>query len=101
MLSGLWLKTRLIIIVLKSWEQENKNCPIDKYDGYATLQLAKEACSSDSKCKALVDNDCDGAGPISLCSSTSSLYSSTKHCIYVKQGKTQIRFIAVTKLSKI
>ena len=61
------------------------HCDDDAYGSYDTIDQAKSACDSDSNCKGVYDNSCDGETRISLCSFGSDSQKSTiGSCVYIK-----------------
>ena len=69
-------------------QRKGKGCLFDQYGSYATLELAKAACVSDSNCEAVVDSDCDDGDstPVSLCSLKATFTRSAESCVYIKKG---------------
>ena len=67
----------------------------DKYGSYTTLELAKAECISDSKCEAVVNNDCDNAdsASIALCSLKATFTRSKQSCVYVKKRTLLIELL--------
>ena len=63
------------------------HCYYDNYESYASMKDGLEACSTDVKCAAAYDQDCDGTGDVTLCESKDIAASSTGSCIYVPNGK--------------
>ena len=63
-----------------------KHCFPVKYNSYATVSAAQNACSADSNCKSVYDQGCnEGAHDIYLCpTSLTSYYNSYSSCIYEK-----------------
>ena len=76
------------------YQQKYKDCPIDRYGSYSTFELAKKECSLTSTCGSVFDNKCDDKAPFSLCPSKAYFITSTKSCLYEKQGMLQIILIA-------
>ena len=68
---------------------ELKHCSEDKYGDYSTLEGAQSACTVDSNCQGVYDDDCDGLGSHYLCPINAQLIvpEPRESCVYTKGEK--------------
>ena len=78
--------TYIIQKFVLGYQKENKGCEYDEYGNYSSLENAKSACDSDSKCWGVYDKWGDDRD-FSLCPYGAKAYSSSFSCTYFKPSK--------------